>query len=291
MSRQTSNLLLIVGMFAAACIWLMALPSNSTETNLAAKPPPFRPKSDLRGSFKRGRSPSNTVASSPSASDSKSKNEKYYDSKYQQWQLSSNKFGMLYKKRYWRDYVQPHMHCAEFGASSGHILKSMPCAKLLGIEINDAARAYATDKLGLNMVQRTDEVQSNSIDFVFSTSTLEHVECPVCELRNLYRITKPGGIISITTPGQAPRSSSWKANDVNFEFQMFGALELGNLLTAAGFKIRDPSKCFSEVTQWPTNFNALYAEVGLERFITLAREYGESHDKLVTTWCVAYKEV
>lgn len=289
MNRKSLNLLFCAVMGVCVLLWYTALPSSVNGKAEIRKEAPFRPKSDLRGGPAQAAEAAET-SEGESQGGSKSKNEKYYDSKYQRWQLSSNKFGALYKKRYWREYVKPHMHCAEFGASSGHILKSMPCAKLVGIEINDAAREYATEKLGLEMVLRTDQIADNTMDFVFSTSTLEHVECPVCELRNLYRITKPGGIISITVPGQAPRSSKWKRNDVNFEFQMFGALELGNLLTAAGFKIRDPSKCFSEVTQWPNGFKKIYDKVGLDEFIRLAKEYGQKHDKLMTTWCVAYKD-
>lgn len=76
---------------------------------------------------------------------------------------------------------------------------------------------------------------------------------------------------------------------MNFEFQMFGALELGNLLTAAGFNIRDPKDCFSEVTQWPPNYEQILDHHGLDEFIEYAKQYGQKHDNLVTTWCVAYK--
>lgn len=206
------------------------------------------------------------------------------------WQQPLNKMGALYKKRYWRDFVADDMACAEFGCSMGSILHSMPCREKVGIELNDAARNYAHYELKLDVVRGTSEVPSSSQDFVLSTSVLEHAECPICELRQLHRILKPGGIISVTVPGMAPRSMTWKAGDVNFEFQMFGALELGNLLTAAGFNIRDPKGCFSEITQWPPNTEDIFEKRGLDALIEEAREYGRTHDNLVTTWCVAYKD-
>ena len=216
-------------------------------------------------------------------------NEKYYDDRYQKWQLSSNKFGALYKKRYWRDFVKDHFSCAEFGSSSGHILLSIPCANKIGIEVNNAAREYSVKELGLKAVTRTASIRSETMDFVFTTSVLEHVECPVCELKEIYRILKPGGTLSATVPGMAQRSMKWHDNDVNFEFQMFGGLELGNLLKAAGFSV-DKDVCFSEMTQWPENFEALFAKIGLDAFIEESKKYSQAHDKLITTWCVGRKE-
>lgn len=115
----------------------------------------------------------------------KTGNEKYYDQKYQTWQLGMNQFGALYKKRYWRDYINETgsaLSCAEFGASSGHILNSMPCRRRVGIELNDAARAYAQEELHLEMVMRTSQLFSrntnNLFDFVLTTSVLEHVYVP-----------------------------------------------------------------------------------------------------------------
>jgi SAM-dependent methyltransferase len=217
-------------------------------------------------------------------------NEKYYDASYQKWQLSSNKFGALYKKRYWRDFLKDHFSCAEFGSSSGYILHSMPCANKIGIEVNNAAREYSVKELGLKAVARTAAIRSETMDFVFTTSVLEHVECPVCELKEIYRILKPGGTLSATVPGMKPASMQWHDNDVNFEFQMFGALELGNLLKAAGFSV-DKDLCFSELTQWPPNFEALFAKIGLDAFIEESKKYAQAHeDKYITTWCVGTKE-
>lgn len=220
----------------------------------------------------------------------KTANELYYNETYMDWQRPLNKIGALYKKRYWRDHVANDMACTEFGCSTGFILHSMPCREKLGIELNDAARNYAKSELALDVVQGTSEVPSSTQDFVLSTSVLEHAECPICELRQLHRILKPGGIISITAPGMAPRSMTWRHDDVNFEFQMFGALELGNLLTAAGFTIRDSKACFSEVTQWPPDAEDIFQKHGLDILIERAREYGRTHDNLITTWCIAYKD-
>lgn len=115
----------------------------------------------------------------------------------------------------------------------------------------------------------------------------------MCELRDLYKIMKPGGIISVSVPGMTANGPSmrWKPNDVNFEFQMYGALELGNLLTAAGFLVdpkRDP--CLSEVIEWPQNYKKAYGNAGsLDKFIELSLHYGKLRRMKITTWCVARK--
>jgi hypothetical protein len=54
--------------------------------------------------------------------------------------------------------------------------------------------------------------------------------------------------------------------------------------------IRDAKSCFSEVTQWPPNTEEIFQKYGLDTLIENAREYGRTHDNLVTTWCVAYKD-
>ena len=60
---------------------------------------------------------------------SRTKAESHYDCTYQQWQLDMNVFGAKAKMHYFAPYVQPHLVCAEFGASSGNILAALPCKK------------------------------------------------------------------------------------------------------------------------------------------------------------------
>ena len=73
--------------------------------------------------------------------------------------------------------------------------------------------------------QGKEELASNSFDTVITTSVLEHAECPICEVRGLLRILKPGGILMGTVSGMGSSSMVWKPNDMNNELQVFGALE------------------------------------------------------------------
>ncbi len=49
----------------------------------------------------------------------------------------------------------------------------------------------------VKVVARTASIPASSVDFAYTTSVLEHVECPVCELRALRRILKPRGEILV----------------------------------------------------------------------------------------------
>jgi SAM-dependent methyltransferase len=219
------------------------------------------------------------------------KAEKHYDCAYQEWQLSANKFGAKAKMHYFSPYMRKlknSISCAEFGASSGHILSAMPCGTKVGIEVNACARAWGEEHLGLTYVSKTQLLPSNQIDFIYTTSVLEHVECPTCEVREIYRVLRVGGVFVAQVPGMAPGSMTFVPNGIDNELQMFGALELGNILISAGFRV-DPTECSSDITQWPDDFESKFEELGEEKFIEASKKWGESHQRLVTTTCVGYK--
>jgi Methylase involved in ubiquinone/menaquinone biosynthesis len=199
-----------------------------------------------------------------------------------------NQFGAKAKLPYFRPHVTPSSVCAEFGASSGNILGALNCAHKVGIELNACARDWGSKNLGLAYVERTSELRSDSFDFVYTTSVLEHVECPLCEIREIYRVLHKGGIFVAQVPGMAPPSMKFKSNDINKHLQVFGALELGNTLVGAGFTVT-PANCSSEVTQWPVDYERKFEELGEKGFQEASREWAKTHDKLVTTTCVAEK--
>lgn len=210
---------------------------------------------------------------------------KYYNKAYGEWQISLNKFGAKAKARYWKKYIRMNHRCVEFGCSTGYILHSLPCNYKVGVEANPWARRYAKDVLKLAIVERLSKLKTNDFDIVFTSSVLEHVECPICELREMHRILKPGGTVIITVPGMSPRSLTYHHN-IDHHFYAFGALEAGNMLASTGFKIVE---CSSEYTQWPANFAELYDQVGDYQFQKVCQNYSLTHDKLITTHCVGLK--
>ena len=214
--------------------------------------------------------------------------EKHYNCEYQEWQLEMNKFGALAKVRYFRPYLKPNYRCAEFGASSGNILAAMPCASKVGIEINPCARKFGEENLNLTYVERASQLKSNSLDLVYTTAVLEHVECPICEVREIFRVLRSGGVFIAQVPGMAPSSMKFTPGTIDNELQLFGALEMGNILVGAGFDV-DPTECTTEITQWPSNYEKVFDELGEEGFHTASLRWGETHDRLATTTCVGLK--
>jgi hypothetical protein len=213
--------------------------------------------------------------------------EQHYNEEYQKWQLASNQLGVVLKRYLHAPHTRPDMICAEFGGSSGAILASMNCKKKILIELNPAARKFAIDNYGLEAHARTCSIPSNSLDYVLTTSVLEHVECPICECREIHRVLKPGATFVVTVPGMAPTSMSWRPKDINNELQMFGALELGNILVGAGFEVMD---CNSKVLQWGPESVRIEETQGTEARLKYDHEQAIMGNQLVTTHCVGRKK-
>lgn len=192
----------------------------------------------------------------------------YYNKNYTMWQLEMNKFGARAKQHYFRDFTQPHFKCAEFGGSAGFITTSFECAEKVNIEISPAGREYSEKVHGLRTYETLLKAPVDYFDFVFSTSVLEHVDCPICQVRRILKILKKGGVFVLTVPCMAESSMEFKVNDINQEYYMFGALEAGNILIASGFDLKF---CKSERTQWPVNYANLFDRVGEAEFIKLSK--------------------
>ena len=134
-----------------------------------------------------------------------SNNPSHYGADYLRWQQPINVFkAALHKPIFDRFADERRSVCLEFGCSAGHVLNAMPCAVKVGVEVNPAAVAIARDEMGLEVHTDTATLPSDYFDFVYSSSTLEHVECHMCVLRELYRVMKQDAKAFITVPGMAP---------------------------------------------------------------------------------------
>eukprot|EP01068_Selenidium_serpulae_P001098 Selendium_serpulae@DN11960_c0_g1_i1.p1 len=124
----------------------------------------------------------------------KSENEALYNAKYWGSTQKMNKFGAFFKGDILRFLMPTEARSVlEFGCNGGHIIAGLPdhLTKYC-IEINEAARNFALMTYPLQLAGHMwDNLDvppaSLKFDFIYTTSVLEHCDCPICELRSLKR--------------------------------------------------------------------------------------------------------
>jgi ubiquinone/menaquinone biosynthesis C-methylase UbiE len=196
----------------------------------------------------------------------------YYDDKYWAWQKKMNMFGGTFKG----DLIaasmsgdpQRPMTILEFGSSGGFIIEFMrehtPNSTVVGVEINAAAREHCRRHFPkVEVVARTASIPASSVDFIYTTSVLEHVECPVCELRELRRVMKPNGeiLVMVISEGVSRNQDKYIPNDVNNHLYTWTALQMGNTINAAGLHV---CGCSTEWSAW--------AHISLPSYMASKRE-------------------
>lgn len=137
-------------------------------------------------------------------------------------------------------YVRPSDTVIDFGCGTGGILEAIPCAKRIGVEINEPSVQAAREK-GIEVFTELSEVPEQSADVVITHHALEHVPNPLEILEELRGKLKPGGRIVVVVPWENPRkrrSRTWHEEDGKHLF-CWTPLTLGNLLSAAGYETEE----------------------------------------------------
>lgn len=128
---------------------------------------------------------------------------------------------------------------ADFGAGGGNMIGGMTRVReRWTVDVNPHARNYAQTEYGLHAVEYPEDLPDNYFDVIFSTSAMEHMECPVQELRELYKKVKPGGKIIVGIKNEATwMFNEYTAADIHNHLYTWHKQSLGNLLTSAGFVV------------------------------------------------------
>lgn len=158
----------------------------------------------------------------------------HYDKNYFKWQESVGRFSSEACAFIYRPYILPENVVLDFGCGGGFMLANLKCAKKFGVEINPSACVEAK-KNGIEVFACVDEIPPSSIDVVISNHALEHVHDPLGELRKIRRALRSGGRLVLVTPFE--RRINWKPDDINQHLFTWSPMNLGNLATAAGFKV------------------------------------------------------
>ena len=198
----------------------------------------------------------------------------HYDQKYFDWQKSIGEFGGWANRAKFEKYVKSTDVVLDFGCGGGYLAANLKCAKRLGIEVNPNAAAEARTRLD-EVYEDAEKAPSNSADVIISNSALEHVLHPLKELENLRRILKPGGKIILVVPCEG-LSYKYKKNDINFHLYSWSPMNLGNLLTQAGFNVESSE---GYIHKWPPGYIHI-AKLGRGVFNLASRIYA----RLETTW-------
>lgn len=125
------------------------------------------------------------------------------------------------------------------GAGTGEFVKelraSFPQAKVRGIEYESQARMIASEMNGITLEAGSIlelPVESNVASLATALDVLEHVEDDTKALKELLRVTKPGGVVIVNVPASPLLWSDW---DVTLgHFRRYTMASFRKLLQSAG---------------------------------------------------------
>jgi 2-polyprenyl-3-methyl-5-hydroxy-6-metoxy-1,4-benzoquinol methylase len=134
----------------------------------------------------------------------------------------------------------PGARILEIGCGTGHNLEMLAgFGTVDAVEMDDAARAVASDRLGRPALMATlpelAGVETNAYDLVALLDVLEHVEEDRASLASIARRLKPGGKILLTVPAHP---WMWSAHDVvNHHKRRYTKAGFRQVIEAAGLKV------------------------------------------------------
>ena len=159
----------------------------------------------------------------------------YYDEEYFKWQSEIGEFGGWANLNKFDKYINQDDIVLDFGCGGGYLLNNIQCKIKLGIEINPSAIQQA-QKFGINVYNKIDLIENNSIDVIISNSALEHVERPLDILKLLRTKLKNGGTIIFTVPCESIYYN-YKKDNIDRHLYTWSPMNLGNLFDEAGFNV------------------------------------------------------
>ncbi|MCF7559598.1 class I SAM-dependent methyltransferase [Sabulilitoribacter multivorans] len=192
----------------------------------------------------------------------------HYNRDYFDYQKHVGTFGGKANLFKFKKYVKKDYKVIDFGSGGGYLLSNFDCKEKIGIEINPSAVKIAKG-LGIKTVSDAKEIENNWADLIVSNHALEHVPCPLSEIKKLYEKLKIGGKIILVVPYE--KKNRYKPNDINFHLYTWSEMNLGNLFTSAGFVIDDVKELKH---RWPPKYFMIRKIMGEKLFNVICRIYG-----------------
>lgn len=132
----------------------------------------------------------------------------------------------------------------DYGSGTGELVEKLKKynmdINIDGFEFSKHAIKYCFDKRGFLLKNNLRHVPNNYYDFVTMIEVIEHLTDLNASLKELHRITKPGGIIFITTPNRYGlraiiERGFWKEARKKFHLFLFDFKSLYYLFKKFGF--------------------------------------------------------
>ncbi len=156
-------------------------------------------------------------------------------SKYFEWQ---NQFGARSGKieaRKFANKIAQDSILLDFGCGSGNLLNALDARVKIGLEINPHAVAHA-EQLGIKVFSNISQIPSESVDHVISNHALEHVPSPLDSVKEIRRVMRNDGKLTICVPiDDWRRAKKFNPVDINNHLHTWTPQLLGNLFVEAGF--------------------------------------------------------
>lgn len=119
--------------------------------------------------------------------------------------------------------------------------------RVTGVEIDADARAYGSEKFGLDVHPPTylrEGATPGHYDVITLWHVLEHLYTPREDLRRFHELLKPDGVLVIAVPNlesadAAAFGADWAAYDVPRHLWHFSPATLGKLAAQAGFEVTE----------------------------------------------------
>ncbi|KAI8112969.1 hypothetical protein M9434_004288 [Picochlorum sp. BPE23] len=170
----------------------------------------------------------------------------YYDQKYFDWQKKLGEEKAPHSRKWGHSMgILPRDKVAEFGSGSGFVIENIEADEKWAVELNPHARTFmeAEHKTLKQIVQYAEHLPNDYFDFIFSGSVIEHVECPVQELREIYKKLRCGGkiLIGVKNEGGLERRHPGGATpgDIHNHLWTWNEMLIANTIAAAGFFVED----------------------------------------------------
>lgn len=133
-------------------------------------------------------------------------------------------------------YMPRDGRCLDFGAGIGTFAARVDA---LGFDVTaldpEAVHATALEALGLNTLASLDDVLDETFSGVWSFNVLEHIQDDVAALRDIHRVTAPGGVVVLYLPAL---EWLWTSMDDKVRhYRRYTRARLARKLEAADFRV------------------------------------------------------